>query len=115
MSDSEFDELILYISNMKRSFNRKLDDHLFIIQQQNNKIDEQCQIIDELGWQLRDLRDAVRQLSAKQNAQCACHYENHKPSIRAAKQQQPSNQKAETKFFTTKSGTRIALPGKMIT
>lgn len=77
MSVEEFDELVYFISGMKKSFNRKLDDHLFIIQQQQNKIDQMSHIIDELSWQLRELRDSVRQVNEKSEAHCKCDYANH--------------------------------------
>lgn len=77
MSVEEFDELVYFISGMKKSFNRKLDDHLFIIQQQQNKIDQMSHIIDELSWQLRELRDSVRQVNEKSGAHCKCDYANH--------------------------------------
>lgn len=80
----EIDEIIVYITGMRRAFNRKLDDHLFIMQQQNKRIDEQTrtiddqkQIIDELAWQIRDLRDSVRKVSEQtKNHSCVCCNKN---------------------------------------
>lgn len=79
----EISEIIEYITGMRRTFNRKLDDHLFIMEQQNHRIEEQYRvideqrvIIDELAWQIRDLRDSVRQVS-EQKSSCVCNYENH--------------------------------------
>lgn len=103
----ELEELVYYISEMKRSFNRKLDDHLFIIQQQNNKIDEQTQVIEELSWQLRDLRDSVRQLSHKPS-QCKCNYENHLP--RNVQVRQDSKSKT---VLPRMSGLKLSLPGNL--
>lgn len=81
--EDEINEIIEYITGMRRTFNRKLDDHLFIMEQQNHRIeeqyrviDEQRSIIDELAWQIRDLRDSVRQVSEKKS-NCVCNYENH--------------------------------------
>ena len=58
--DDEITEIIEYITGMRRTFNRKLDDHLFIIEQQNHRIEEQYRIIDE-----------------QRKSNCACNYENH--------------------------------------
>ncbi|KAG4078334.1 hypothetical protein HA402_013044 [Bradysia odoriphaga] len=81
--EDEISEIIEYITGMRRTFNRKLDDHLFIMEQQNHRIEEQYRIIDEqriiideLAWQIRDLRDSVRQVS-EQKSSCVCNYENH--------------------------------------
>ncbi len=81
--EDEIGEIIEYITGMRRTFNRKLDDHLFIMEQQNHRIEEQYRIIDEqrviideLAWQIRDLRDSVRQVS-EQKSNCVCNYENH--------------------------------------
>lgn len=81
--EDEISEIIEYITGMRRTFNRKLDDHLFIMEQQNHRIEEQYRIIDEqriiideLAWQIRDLRDSVRQVS-EQKSNCVCNYENH--------------------------------------
>lgn len=81
--EDEIGEIIEYITGMRRTFNRKLDDHLFIMEQQNHRIEEQYRIIDEqriiideLAWQIRDLRDSVRQVS-EQKSSCVCNYENH--------------------------------------
>lgn len=70
--DDEISELIEYISGLRRTFNRKLDDHLFIIEQQRERIDfqqhlidDQRAVVDELAWQIRDLRDSVRQCCEK--------------------------------------------------
>ena len=70
--EEELDELIVYISGMRRAFQRKVDDHTFIIDQQRDRIeyqqhliDDQRMVIDELAWQLRDLRDSVRQCCEK--------------------------------------------------
>lgn len=85
--EEEFSEMIMYVTEMRRSFNRKLDDHLFIMQQQNERIDkqmrfieEQKEVIDELAWQIRDLRASIRQVKeSNKNNICVCNYENHQP------------------------------------
>lgn len=81
----EISELIMYVTDMRRTFNRKLDDHLFIMEQQNDRIekqirtiDEQREVIDELAWQIRDLRDSIRQVK-ETTSRCVCNYENHQP------------------------------------
>lgn len=113
----EIEEIVYYISEMKRSFNRKLDDHLFIIEQQNNKINEQAHIIDELAWQLRDLRDSVRQLGINLKTQCKCNYENHIPRTPIAEgniirqQQQQQDTKAKTLAPPRSGGLKLSLPG----
>lgn len=60
-------DMMLIIAELRRKFNQKLDDQLFIIEQQRDRIDYQQQqindqrvIIEELAWQIRDLRDSVR-------------------------------------------------------
>lgn len=63
--EEEFDELLLYVAGLKKTFGRKLDDHLFIIQQQNQRLDDQARLIDELAWQIRDLRASVRSVGDK--------------------------------------------------
>lgn len=63
--EEEFDELVVYVAGLKKTFSRRLDDHLFIIQQQNQRLDDQTRLIDELAWQIRDLRASVR--SVEQN------------------------------------------------
>lgn len=68
MSSEEFDELVVYVASLKKSFSRKLDDHLFIIQQQNQRLDDQTRLIDELAWQVRDLRASVRCVGDKLKA-----------------------------------------------
>lgn len=67
--EDEIDELIMYVTDMRHSFTRKLDDQLYIIQEQNDRIrqqqrtiDEQKEVVDELAWQIRDLRDSVRRV-----------------------------------------------------
>lgn len=86
--EQEISELILYVTDMRRKFNVKLDDHLFIIQRQNERIErqnqilnEQREVIDELAWQIRDLRDAVRQCN-ENKSMCVCNYENHEPKYK---------------------------------
>lgn len=63
------------VRDLHHKFNRKLDDHLFIIQQQRDRIDYQQQqidgqrfLIDELAWQIRDLRDSLRKSDEKVHA-----------------------------------------------
>lgn len=63
------------VRELQQKFSRKLDDHLFIIQQQRDRIDYQQQqidgqrfLIDELAWQIRDLRDSLRKSDEKLHA-----------------------------------------------
>ncbi|GAB0086173.1 hypothetical protein DMENIID0001_096620 [Sergentomyia squamirostris] len=65
MSDKEFNELVYYVSAMKQQMNRQ--EH--IIDMQNNRIEELGRVIDELAWQLRDLRSAVREVRDVQKKQ----------------------------------------------
>lgn len=60
------------VRELHLKFNQKLDDHLFIIQQQRDRIDYQQQqidsqrfLIEELAWQIRDLRDSLRKSDEK--------------------------------------------------
>lgn len=85
-------ELILYINNLRKTFNRKLDDQLVLIGEQRERIDFQQQLIgeqritmDELAWQIRDLRDSVRQCCEKiekyevqlREQCCECHHDDN--------------------------------------
>lgn len=63
--EEEFDELLLYVAGLKKTFARRQDDHLFIIQQQNERLEDQSRLIDELAWQIRDLRASVRAVGDK--------------------------------------------------
>lgn len=63
--EDEFDELVLYVAGLKKTLARKMDDHLFLIQQQNERLDDQARLIDELAWQIRDLRASVRSVNDK--------------------------------------------------
>lgn len=63
------------VRELHQKCNRKLDDHLFIIQQQRDRIDYQQQqidgqrfLIEELAWQIRDLRDSLRKSDEKLHA-----------------------------------------------
>lgn len=63
------------VRELRQEFNRKLDDHLFIMQQQRDRIDNQQQqidgqrfLIEELAWQIRDLRDSLRKSDEKLHA-----------------------------------------------
>lgn len=77
--DDEIDELIMYVTDLRHSFTRKLDDHLCIIQDQNDRIRnqqrtiaEQKEVVDELAWQIRDLRDSVRRVKESVAASNGC-------------------------------------------
>lgn len=70
--DDEYSEIILYVTELRRKFYRKLENQMFVIEQQRDRIDyqqrqidDQRVIIDELAWQIRDLRDSVRQCTEK--------------------------------------------------
>lgn len=70
--DEEYSEIISYVTELRRKFYRKLENQMFIIEQQRDRIDyqqrqidDQRGIIDELAWQIRDLRDSVRQCTEK--------------------------------------------------
>lgn len=63
--EERVDELVVYVSGLKKTISRKLDDHLFIIDQQNQRLDEQSRLIEELAWQVRDLRASVRTVGEK--------------------------------------------------
>lgn len=83
--EDEIDELIMYVTDMRHSFTRKLDDQLFIIQEQNDRIrhqqrtiDEQKEVVDELAWQIRDLRDSVRRVKESVASGCLGCQANNK-------------------------------------
>lgn len=70
------------LSELEKKFSKKFNDQLFIIEKQRNRLDnqqdqinDQRAIIEELAWQIRDLRDSVRkcseQMSSKQNVECS--------------------------------------------
>jgi hypothetical protein len=92
-SREEFSELIYYISELKHSFTRKIDE-------QSTKINEQSMVIEELLWQIRELSDKIRMLNQwkgdvervicdsrrkfddMSKSTCVCRYENHIPKCR---------------------------------
>lgn len=68
-------DVMTTVRDLHQKFNRKLDDNLFIIQQQRDRIDYQQQqidgqrfLIEELAWQIRDLRDSLRKTDEKLHA-----------------------------------------------
>lgn len=74
-------ELQLTISELNRKFNKKLKVHLNQIERQQYQINHQNGIIDELVWQIRELRDSVRkcneQISCSQSKYCIECAKNH--------------------------------------
>lgn len=77
--DDEYSEIISYVTELRRKFYRKLESQMFIIEQQRDRqeyqqrqIDDQRVVIDELAWQIRDLRDSVRQCTEKMYAIDGC-------------------------------------------
>lgn len=71
-NDDELSELKLLILELSQQFNRKFEDQAHIIRQQRDRLESQqqqlhnqCAIIEELAWQIRDLRDAVRKCNEK--------------------------------------------------
>lgn len=68
-------DVMTAVRELRQKFNRKLEDHLFIMQQQRDRIDNQQQqidgqrfLIEELAWQIRDLRDSLRKSDEKLHA-----------------------------------------------
>lgn len=68
-------DITMVVRELHQKFNRKFDDHLFIMQQQRDRIDYQQQqidgqrfLIEELAWQIRDLRDSLRKSDEKLHA-----------------------------------------------
>lgn len=68
---SEFYETI---SNLNRKFNKKIKEHMNRIERQQDQLNHQNGIIEELAWQIRDLRDSLRkcneQISWPQSKYC---------------------------------------------
>ncbi|XP_055296903.1 uncharacterized protein LOC129565741 isoform X2 [Sitodiplosis mosellana] len=68
---SEFHEAFLQLS---RKFNQQLRNQSDQIERQQGELNHQCDIIKELSWQIRDLRDSVRkcndQISWQQSKNC---------------------------------------------
>lgn len=66
------------ILDLNRKLSERFDDHLNLIEQQRYRLERQqeqlshqCLIIDELAWQIRDLRDSVRKCSEQiSNQKC---------------------------------------------
>lgn len=58
-------EFQLTISELNRKFNKKLKVHLNQIERQQDQVNHQNGIIDELVWQIRELRDSVRKCNEK--------------------------------------------------
>jgi hypothetical protein len=73
MLEEDFNELILYIVELKEQYHIKIDE-------QSQRINDQMMIIDELCSQVRELGSRVRSLTAKienKSEFCVCNYENH--------------------------------------
>lgn len=81
----EYSKVMLFVTEMRRKLNRTMDDQIFMIEQQRDRIDYQQQqindirvIIEELAWQIRDLRDSVRRCNetvSSSSQQCSDHSE----------------------------------------
>lgn len=59
---SEFYETI---TELNRKFIRKLKEHLNRIEQQEIQLHRQNGVIEELAWQIRDLRDSLRECNER--------------------------------------------------
>lgn len=71
-NSDELSELKSLILELSQQFNRKFEDQARIIRQQQDRLESQqqqlhnqCAIIEELAWQIRDLRDSVRKCNEK--------------------------------------------------
>lgn len=71
-SNNNINEIKLLVLQLAQQFNKKFDEQARVILDQSNRLDEQQQqihnqraIIEELAWQIRDLRDSVRKCSEK--------------------------------------------------
>lgn len=67
-------------ADLERKFRNKFDDQLLIIEKQRDRLDKQQEqlnyqrsIIEELAWQIRDLRDSVRKCT--EQIKCLKHVE----------------------------------------
>lgn len=68
--NNNINEIKVLVLQLAQQFNKKFDEQARVILDQCNRLDEQQQqihnqraIIDELAWQIRDLRDSVRKCS----------------------------------------------------
>lgn len=71
-NSDDLNEIKLFILELSQQFNRKFVDQSRIIRQQRDRLEFQQEqlnnqraIIEELAWQIRDLRDSVRNCSEK--------------------------------------------------
>lgn len=71
-NSEDFNEIKLLILELSQQFNRKFEDQTRVIRQQRDRLESQQEqlhsqraIIEELAWQIRDLRDSVRKFSEK--------------------------------------------------
>lgn len=106
---NDLGEIKKMIFKLNKMFTDKLLDQAYIIKQQQNRMDRQQQqlnhqraIIDELAWQIRDVRDSLRkcseQMQSKNHAECP---ENHlKINIPTANELTQSNHVSGRKLFS---------------
>lgn len=106
---SDINEMKILILKLNKTFTDKLLDQAYIIKQQQKRLDTQQQqlheqraIIDELAWQIRDVRDTLRKYSeqtqSKNHVECP---ENHlKINIPNAKELKQSNHVSGRKLFS---------------
>lgn len=106
---SDISEMKILILKLNKTFTDKLLDQAYIIREQQKRLDIQQQqlnqqraIIDELAWQIRDVRDTLRkcseQVQSKNHIECP---ENHlKINIPNATELKKSNHVSGRKLFS---------------
>lgn len=82
-TSDELSEIKLLILELSQQFNRKFEDQARTIRHQRDQLESQqlqlhnqSSIIEELAWQIRDLRDSVRKCSEKISNVQSTHHVN---------------------------------------
>lgn len=91
---AEFHETVVQLN---RKFNRYMRNQSHQIERQQDELNHQCGVIEELAWQIRDLRDSLRkcndQISRLQSKYCVECAKNHmKLNIPAANRAHPTSE-----------------------
>lgn len=96
--NGDISEMKILILKLNKTFADKLLDQAYIIKQQQNRLDiqqeqlnQQRAIIDELAWQIRDVRDTLRkcteQMQSQEHVECpGNHLKINIPNAKELKQ-----------------------------
>lgn len=112
LTGKHFSEINKLVLKLRNEFNQKIEEQTDIIRKQRDRLEAQQEqifnqriIIEELAWQIRDLRDSVRKCSEQisNNVNAKYHVdtpENHlKLNIPEANDAKQSNHRAGRKWL----------------